>query len=64
MKLRFYLDVFHGSLTSQYGVMAMTVPGKKIPTAKRIAFDVTIPDAMLFDVDGFAPEVSKAEIIE
>lgn len=65
MKLRFYLDLGPGSLTNPSGLWATTVPNTayKDPTRKRIAFDVTIPDAIL-GVDYVAPEVSKPEVID
>lgn len=63
MKLRFYMDVFGGWNPNQYGAFAMTVPGQKIDGAKRIAFDVTIPDSVLFGVDYVAPEVSAPTVV-
>ena len=64
MKLRFYLDIWKGtSYQLQYGFYAHTHPIAKSPDQRRIAFDVTIPDSMLMDVDAVAPEVSAPAII-
>lgn len=65
MKIRFYLDLTHGSLASPHGLWATTVPNMsfKEPGRKRIAFDVTIPDAIL-GVDYIAPEVSRPELVD
>lgn len=61
MKLRFYVDIWNGtaSYQLQHGLMAYTNPNDKPAGARRIAFDVTIPDGMLMDVDAVAPEVSR-----
>jgi hypothetical protein len=65
MKLRFYVDLSYAALINSAGLWATTVPNTayKDPTRKRIAFDVTIPDAIL-GVDYVAPEVSKPEVID
>ena len=64
MKLRFYVDLWPGCDPARYGLMAMTQPGAKTEGSKRVAFDVTIPDSLMFGVDAVAPEVSKTEVVE
>lgn len=65
MKLRFYLDVWQGTgaYQLQHGFTALTQPHEKSPRTRRIAFDVTIPDGMLMDVDAVAPEVSAPVVV-
>lgn len=65
MKLRFYVDLSAAALSNPHGLWATTMPNTtyKDPTRKRIAFDVTIPDAIL-GVDYVAPEVSKPEVVD
>ncbi len=64
MKLRFYIDKFSGPFPNPTsGVFAMTSPGNKVKGCRRIAFDVTIPDHMLFEEDFTSPEVGKPELV-
>lgn len=65
MKLRFYVDLSYAALSNPAGLWATTVPNTtyKDPARKRIAFDVTIPDAIL-GVDYIAPEVSRPEVVD
>lgn len=66
MKLRFYMDVYSGTGAYQLqhgGFTAFTHPFEKSAGARRIAFDVTIPDGMLMDVDAVAPEVSAPVVV-
>lgn len=63
MKLRFYLDLWPGLNPERYQLMATTQPIEKIAGTRRIAFDVTIPDSLMFQVDGVASEVSRVELI-
>lgn len=63
MKIRMYMDVLPGVDPTSGYMMAMSKPGMKMTSAKRIAFDVVIPDALLFDYDGVAPEVSQIGLV-
>lgn len=63
MKLRFYVDIYPHSDPARYGMCAMTQPSVKSDGAKRIAFDVVVPDSLLFHVDGYASEVSSIEVM-
>lgn len=63
MKLRFYLDVLPSSDPKRWPLYATTQPAEKVATAKRIAFDVTIPDTLLYSIDGFAAEVSQVQTV-
>jgi len=64
MKLRFYVDLWPGMDPSRYGVFANTQPSAKTDGCKRLAFDVAIPDSLLFGIDAVSPEVSKPEVVE
>lgn len=64
MKIRMYMDLYGGLDPSKHYVSATNTPGEKTESAKRIAFDVTIPDALLFSIDGFASEVSAVEVVK
>lgn len=64
MKVRMYIDVWPGLDPSRFAVIATSQPSAKSETAKRIAFDVTIPDSLIFQVDGHAAEVSKVDEVE
>lgn len=64
MKLRFYVDIFPGTDPARYALCAWTQPGAKTEGVKRIAFDVAIPDSLLFQLDAVAPEVSKVEVVD
>ena len=61
MKLTFYFD-HYGGLLPTCGYFASTHPPKKIEGAMRFAFDVTIPDSALYQVDVVAPEVAVRQI--
>ncbi len=61
MKLRFYIDLWPGTDPTKYGLTAWTQPCVKTEGCKRIAFDVAIPDSLLFGLDAVAPEVGKVE---
>ncbi len=61
MKVRFYVDLWPGIDPSRHALIAWTQPGEKIPRSKRVAFDVVIPDSLLFGVDAVSPEVSRVE---
>ena len=62
MKLTLYLDVWPGQDPST--VTAFARPYTKSPGTKRFAFDVTIPDDMINDVDGRFQEVSRPREVE
>lgn len=64
MKLRFYIDLFPGINPQQFPVVAVTNPHAKSEGSKRIAFDVEIPDSLLFAIDGVAAGTSKVEVLE
>lgn len=64
MKIRFYVDLFPGVDPLRHAMFANTSPGAKTEGSKRLAFDVAIPDAMLFGIDAISPEVGKVEIVE
>ncbi|MFD0738293.1 hypothetical protein ACFQZQ_03180 [Lysobacter koreensis] len=61
MKLRFYVDVNPYTDPARWAMFATTQPAAKADNAKRIAFDVTIPDSLVYSIDGFAAEVSQIE---
>lgn len=66
MKLRMYMDLNPNSPTMNNGIyLATTVP----PTYKsqgniRVAFDVHIPEDILYKPDRFASEISKVTVVE
>lgn len=64
MKLRFYVDLWPGTDPAKYGLVAWTSPSVKTEGCKRVAFDVAIPDSLLFGLDAVAPEVGKVEEVE
>ena len=64
MKMRFYVDLAPGVNPQQFNLYANTQPGPKTKGWKRLAFDVQIPDQVLFDLDAISPEVSKPEVVE
>ena len=51
MKFRFYADLFTGNDPTHHGLFALTKPGSKPEGSKRVAFDVEIPDSIVFGVD-------------
>lgn len=63
-KFTMYIDLYPGIDPAQFGLSATTRPGKKTEGTKRIAFDVVIPDEMLFDIDGHAAEVTRPKETE
>ena len=64
MILRFYVDLWPGMDPARYGLSANTQPWEKTEGCKRVAFDVAIPDSLLFGLDAVAPEVGKVEVVE
>lgn len=64
MKVRFYVDLWPGLDPARSHLFASTAPVAKSPGAVRVAFDVAIPDALVFSVDAVSPEVGKVEIVE
>jgi hypothetical protein len=42
----------------------MTQPCIKTEGCKRVAFDVAIPDSLLYGLDAIAPEVGKVDVVE
>jgi hypothetical protein len=64
MKLRFYVDIWPGLDPARYAVFATTQPAAKSENTKRVAFDVAIPDNILFEIDAVSPEVSRPEQVE
>ena len=64
MKFRFYIDFWpDASYQIKNGLTAMTQPNAKMDNYKRVAFDVTVPDELLFEYDLVAPEVSRVEVL-
>ena len=63
-KHTFYIDFYPGLNVSQYGLSATTIPAKKLDGTKRISFDVTIPDELIYDIDGYASEVTKPKLTD
>lgn len=63
MKVRMYMD-FYGGSQQQYGFHATSNPSVKPYGARRMAFDLHIPDDMLYQVDRMAIEVGKVELVE
>jgi hypothetical protein len=64
MKLRFYVDLWPGFDPARFALFATTQPGAKTDGWKRVAFDVAIPDSLVFSLDAVAPEVSRPEEVE
>jgi hypothetical protein len=64
MKMRFYVDLYPGMDPARYGLCAWTQPSAKTEGTKRLAFDVAIPDSLLFGLDAVAPEVGKVEVVD
>lgn len=64
MKLRFYVDLYPGMDPARYGLFAATQPSVKTEGTKRLAFDVAIPDSLLFGLDAVSPEVGKVEVVD
>lgn len=64
MKIRFYVDIWPGIDTARHGLVACTQPQAKTNGCKRVAFDVAIPDSILFAVDAVSPEVGKVDLVE
>ena len=48
MRVRFYCDVWTGNDITKYALFASTSPVQKAEGATRIAFNVDIPDQILF----------------
>ncbi len=63
-KFTFYIDIYPGLDINQYGLMATTNPGRKSEGSKRIAFDVTIEDETINDIDAHAAAVSKPKQVD
>lgn len=63
MKMRFYVDMYPGCDPKRYSVSAHTSPSAKTPGWRRVAFDVEIPDSVLYQIDAVSPEVGKVEVV-
>lgn len=63
-KYTFYLDMWPGINSAVNGMYAYTHPSKKTEGNKRWAFDVTIPDDVMHEVDAHAPEVSRSRLVD
>lgn len=63
MKYRFYVDLFPGLDPARYGLYATTQPSMKLENSKRIAFDVTLPDDIVYGIDAVVTEVGRPEVI-
>lgn len=64
MKARFYIDLWPGIDPLRYPLMCTQAPGEKHTNVIRIAFDVTIPDHLIYREDHHAPEVSPVVVVE
>jgi len=64
MKLRFYVDLWPGIDPLRYGLSATTQPCAKTDGWRRLAFDVAIPDNLLYEIDAVSPEVGRVEVVE
>lgn len=65
MKLRMYIDLYPHLAQAGTIYYATTAPsGYKSPTSVRVAFDVHIPDDILYKPDRIANEVSKVVEVE
>ena len=62
MKVRFYVDLYSGMDPARYGLLATTQPCAKTNGCKRIAFDVTISDSLLFGLDEMVVASTPTEI--
>lgn len=63
MKVRMYIDLWPGCDPSRVSIYATNTPvGMKPENCKRIAFDVVIPDPVLFDIDA-AAEAGQVQIV-
>lgn len=62
-KVRFYCDLWPG-IWPKYPLHATTSPHERMKGAKRLAFDVTIPDNILLQLDMVSPEPATVTIIE
>ena len=62
-KFTFYLDIFDAKYQEKTGFTAHTHPPKKMDGHQRWAFDVTIPDDVIYEVDAHAPEVSRPRLV-
>ena len=62
MKVRMYMDFYGGALQTQFN--ATSNPSVKGYGVRRMAFDLHIPDDMLYQVDRMAVEVGKVELVE
>ena len=58
---RMYVDIWPGMDTVQFELAATTRPPRKRDGVKRVAFDIEIPDEILFDVDAAVVGVSMAK---
>ena len=63
MKLRYYMDLWPGLDPLRYPPMVMATPGAKSTGALRLAFDLTIPDHLLHQVDAVLPEAPAPVIV-
>ena len=63
-KHTFYIDFYPGLNPANYGLTATTIPNKKFNGVKRISFDVTIPDELIYDIDGYASEVTRPKLTD
>jgi hypothetical protein len=59
-----YIDLFPGAYPPKWDLWAHSNPSSKNQGNTRIAFDVTIPDELLFQIDAYAPEVSAVEVLK
>lgn len=63
MKIRYYMDLWPGIDPLQSPPMVTALPGDKSARTLRLAFDLTIPDHLIHQVDGVLPEASAPVIV-
>lgn len=63
MRIRYYMDLWPGVDPLRYPPMVTASPGDKGARTLRLAFDLTIPDHLIHQVDGELPEVSASVVV-
>ena len=59
MIVRFYTDLWTGLDPPKHTLFATTSPTNKSKSTKRLAFDVMIPDHLIYDIDAVSPEIAS-----
>lgn len=63
MKLRYYIDFWPGLDPQRYPPLVTATPGDKSPRVLRLAFDLTVPEHLIYQVDNVLPEVSAPVVV-